>query len=502
MRRGGIAALAAAVSKAAEVSRWRLAALALAALALAPLAHAAPALQCRAEPQPAVLGQPLRWELSARDAPPLPSFTAADFAPDWLLTDQQGASGSDAQGRREQSAQLTLYPLRAGALALPAVTAGSAQCPAQTVDVLPAPPGQTPLQWRTAFTPPRPYALQPLRLELQAIGGGNLVWDTPTPHSAQALLQPLPAVTRSEIVYGQPQLVQVFAWQVLPLQSGAVTVDFGLVRAHAFGQLRVYAPPPLHFTARALPAWWPADGLVGRPEVRLLTTPARVTLGQTVAWRLRLAAPGLDRRQVLRVVNPWADALPADFGLAGVQVHAAEAEGEAGAWDVAVFLRPTAGGRLTAPALRLPYFDPASELPAAVTWQPPQLVVTDPRPLRVAVALAGGAALVALGFALRALAGGWRCARQRRAHWLALRHAADAAALRDAWLAVAPRRGLPLAATLTQWIDAARLPPQHALRHAAERLAAALYAPHPVPLSGAAFAALRETVAAALRRWR
>jgi hypothetical protein len=240
--------------------------------------------------------------------------------------------------------------------------------------------------------------------------------------------------------------------------------------------------------------------------VQLLAAPSEVSLGQTAAWRLRLAAPGLDRAQVLRVVNPWADALPADFGLAGVQVHAAGGEAEAGAWDVAVFLRPTAGGALAAPALRLPYFDPESELPAAAIWQPPALVVTDPRPLRLALALGGGAALVALGFALRAQALRWRCARQRRARWRAVRNAGDARRLRDAWLAIPPRRGLPPAATLAQWIDAARLPPRHPLRDAAERLAAALYAPPSganfASLDGTALAALRDTVAAALRRWR
>ncbi|MDE1979235.1 MAG: hypothetical protein KGI86_07895, partial [Betaproteobacteria bacterium] len=161
-------------------------ALSLGLLAAARPAAAQASLQCRTEPAAVVLGHPLHWTLIARDlAAPLPSFTPAQFAPDWLLTDQQGASGS-TDGHSEQTATLTLYPLRSGRLSLPAVQVGSARCPAQTLDVAAAANGEAPLQWRTRMTPARPYALQALRVELWAIDGGNLAWTTPQPRSAQA----------------------------------------------------------------------------------------------------------------------------------------------------------------------------------------------------------------------------------------------------------------------------------------------------------------------------
>lgn len=475
---------------------------ALAALALgfALLAAVRPAaaqgsLQCRTEPA-AVLGHPLRWTLTARDlSTPLPSFTPEQFAPDWLLTDQQGASGS-TDGRREQTATLTLYPLRSGRLPLPAVQAGGARCPEQMLQVAPAAVGETPLQWRTRMTPARPFALQALRVELWAIGGGNLAWTTPQPRSAQAQIAPLANTVRTEVIDGAPQLVQVFAWRVLPLQGGEVTMDFGLLRAHAFGSLRVYAPPPLRFSARALPQWWPADGLIGAPQLQVLSAPAQLPLGDTTAWRLRLSAPGLDRAQVLRVANRWNAALPARFGPAGVQVDRAQATAaNAGdAWDITFYLRPQTAGRLQAPALRLDYFDPHTELPAATRWMPPLLTVVDARPLRLAIGLGGAAALLLLLFALRAMRC-WACRirRDRRA-LRAVQQATDAAALKQAWLALPPRHGLPPADTLAQWLSDAALPLPHPLLPLAERLQRHLYALHAEP----DFPALRRAVHAAL----
>ncbi|CAZ87694.1 conserved exported hypothetical protein [Thiomonas arsenitoxydans] len=471
-------------------------ALSLSLLAAARPAAAQASLQCRTEPAVVVLGHPLHWTLTARDlAATLPSFTPAQFAPDWLLTDQQGASGS-TDGHREQTATLTLYPLRSGRLSLPAVQAGGGRCPAQTLDVAAAANGEAPLQWRTRMTPARPYALQALRVELWAIGGGNLAWTTPQPRSAQAQIAPLADTVRTEVIDGVQQLVQVFAWRVLPLQAGEVAMDFGLLRAHAFGSLRVYAPPPLRFTARALPQWWPADGLIGAPQLQVLSAPAQLPLGDTTAWRLRLSAPGLDRAQVLRVANRWNAALPARFGPAGVQItRAQESSAEAGdTWDITLYLRPQNAGRLQAPALRLDYFDPRTELPATARWMPPLLTVIDARPLHLAIGLGGAAALLLLLFALRAV-GCWACRswRERRA-LQAVWQATDAAALKQAWLALPARRGLPRAATLAQWLSDAALPPPHPLHLLAERLQRHLYGLHAMP----DFPALRRAIHAAL----
>lgn len=475
--------------------------LAALALGLGLLAAARPAaaqgsLQCRTEPAAAVLGHPLHWTLTARDlAAPLPSFTPAQFAPDWLLTDQQGASGS-TDGHSEQTATLTLYPLRSGRLSLPAAQAGSERCPAQKLDVRAAANGEASLQWRTRMAPARPYALQALRVELWAIGGGNLAWSAPQPRSAQAQIAPLADTVRTEVIDGAPQLVQVFAWRVLPLQAGEVNVDFGLLRAHAFGSLRVYAPPPLRFTARPLPQWWPADGLIGAPQLQLLSAPAKLPLGDTTAWRLRLSAPGLDRAQVLRVANRWDAALPARFGSAGVQVtRAQKSSAEASdAWDITLYLRPQTAGRLQAPALRLDYFDPHTELPATTRWHPPLLTVVDARPLHLAIGLGGAAALLLLLFALRAVHC-WACRTRRHRRALhAVQQATDAAALKQAWLALPPRRGQPPADTLAQWLSDSALPPPHPLHPLAERLQRHLYG----VLAEPDFAALRRAVHAAL----
>jgi hypothetical protein len=454
------------------------------ALALCGGAASAQSLQCTLGPEPAVIGHPLTWTVTARGLPQsLPAFTPPQFAPDWLLQGQQGASGSDALGHREQSSTLTLYPLRAGTVTLPAVHMPGQQCPAQTVNVQSAAKGEVPLQWRTRLDPAQPVRLQAMRVELQVIGGGNLVWDAPPARSAQAVLTPLGNDTRNAVIDGAPQQVQVFAWSALPLQSGPVTVDFGLLRAHAFGQLRVYAPPPLRFTAQALPLWWPADGLVGKPQVQTLRASSTVQWGQTGVWRLRFSAAGLDRAQVLRVMQTWAAQPQGTLRIAGMDVRRdAESEGQAAGaqrWDVSVFFHPLQSGVLTVPPIRLDYFDPHSALPAVLWHALPTVTVHDPRPLRLALALGGGLALLGLLAALRAAV---CCLRRRlRLHRALTRLAAAtrADALRQAWLRVpcvphgAARQPAP---TLDAWLDAAQAQDDVKLRAAARALQTRLYA--------------------------
>ncbi|MGC8701976.1 MAG: hypothetical protein ACP5RV_03335 [Thiomonas sp.] len=467
-----------------------------AVLMLCAATASAQSLQCAVSPQPAVLGQPLAWTVTVRDLKqPLPAFTPAQFAPDWLLQGQQGESGSDGAGHSTQSSALTLYPLRAGVLALPAVQVGSRACVAQTVRVADAAPGEAPLQWRTRIDPAQPARLQAVRVELQVAGGGNLVWDTPPARSAQAVLTPLPSDTRSETVDGQRQLVQVFAWKLLPLQSGPVTVDFGLVRAHAFGQLRVYAPPPLRLTVAALPLWWPADGLVGKPQVQTLQASRALQLGQTGVWRLRIAAAGLDRAQVLRAMQAWQAQVGDGLRIVDVQLRRS-AEGGApsagdAAWDISVFFQPTRGGRLAPPALRLEYFDPRSALPAVEWHALPPVAVRDPRPLRVLLAVGGVLALVG---ALAALRWAVCCLRGRaRLHRALLRLAeADGAdALRRGWLALPPGAQPQPAPTLAAWLHAAAVQDDAALRAAATALQTRLYAAPPAAQAADAPAASR-----------
>lgn len=447
-------------------------------------AASAQSLQCRVGPEPAVIGHPMTWTVTARDlAQTLPAFTPPQFAPDWLLQGQQGASGSDAQGHREQSSALTLYPLRAGALSLPAVQIGALQCSAQTVHVADAAKGEALLQWRTRLDPAQPDRLQSVRVELQAIGGGNLVWDTPPARSAQAVLTPLANDSRTETIDGQPQQVQVFAWSALPLQSGPVTVDFGLLRAHAFGQLRVYAPPALTFAVKALPLWWPSDGLVGKPQVQTLQASRRVQLGETAVWRLRFAAAGLDRAQVLRVMQAWRAQLSGTLQIADVDVRrSAEGDGQAAdeqQWDVSVFFHPQQAGVFTPRPIRLDYFDAHSALPAVVWHALPAVTVHDPRPQRLALALGGGLALVGLLAALRAMVC-CLCRRHRLQHALMRLAAADSAdALRLAWLALPPGSGQHLAPTLDAWLHAALAHEDAELRIAAQALQTRLYAAPP-----------------------
>lgn len=409
----------------------------------APICAHAAKLQCTLDPARPVVGEPVQWTLTARGlAGSPPSITQTQLAPDWLLHEQQGSSETSG-GQRVQTVRSTLFALRAGELRLPAVAADGASCAGTSVTVAPSS-----LVWRTRYAPGQPLRLQPVRVELRVAGASNWVWNMPDAHSGQAVLTALGTDTGTERIDGTIQPVQIFTWQVLPLQAGPLRIDFGLVRAHAFGALRVLAPPPLTVDVRALPLWWPAGGIVGRPALAVEQSPRHLRLGATAVWRLRLSGAGLDETQVRAAIDQWVGQWPAALGFATYAVR----QTEDSCWEISVFARPSAGGRRHPPALRLAYFDLATELPDALRWTPPAIAVDDPRPAHLALGVGGAAALLALLFGLRAAT---LRMRQRRTFALALRAleaSADGAALRRAWLALPTPRGRT-ATTLTDWLD-------------------------------------------------
>jgi hypothetical protein len=430
----------------------------LAALMVTP-ASPALALRCTLKPARPVAGHPLHWIIQARkSAPELPAIQPQDLPTSVkLLTQRRSTQG------HTQSNRVTLYPLRPGPLTLPALRNAHGRCAARKLKVLADAPGATPHRFEVRIEPQQPRVGQALRVELRVDAASYLNWNRPQPKSDRMLFEPLPRSGGPATLDGQRVYQTVFAWRALPLAAGPTPIDFGTLRASSAGILRLYAAPSSQVLVRALPDWWPADGLVGRPQVTPLHLDRHLRIHHAGLWSLRIDAPGLTRRWLQRWLREALDRAPA-----GLTVYAPELRRVGNghdpafdAWEVRIWYRPSRTGELRLPRLHLPWLAPNSGLPQALDIGGARLRVTDPRPAQVAGIIGGLLLLLLLARGLRELAGLLRRRRRRRQALHALRAARTADELRAAWLHAcaswAPK--LPPASTVRRAASAAGLDP-------------------------------------------
>lgn len=424
--------------------------------AACPAAQAAtPSLRCSVLPAKPLLGHPLRWRIRARDLPDIPMLQPARLGPDWLLQRQSGERSTDARGGSAQSLDLTLYPLRAGELRLPAWRAGGRLCAARRLRVADAAPGQ-PEQFIEARVDGRRAVVgQAVRVDLDVGSGGALAWQPVRASSDQGLLQPMRSVSTRDEAQGMRIAVQRQSWRFTPLRAGVATIRFGLLRATPFGRLRVYAVAPLRLRVGALPAYWPADAAVGRARLRALPPPRRLEVGQTGVLRARLAGVQQGRGALLRTLarsRPAGGALrlyPPRLSLDGASVHRLDP-----IWNIEWPFRVREAGRIVYPTLRVPYYDPLRGAPALAVAAWGVARAGDPRARHLLEACGLVAAL------LLALAGSRRLVlelrdRRCRARWRRIAERGDAGMLLRLWRDAAAR-GDPRARTLRAWVASQR----------------------------------------------
>lgn len=401
---------------------------------LVPFARAA-TLSCQVEPAQPILGQPVRWQLRATDSPQtLPTWTAANFGPDWLLHAQSTSSSGDGKGHSTQVAEVTLYPMRSGELALPALELAGSRCAVQAVQVASHAPGEQPLYLATHINPAQPMVGEPVRIELDVDSAGGLSWDPIAAEAADASLRSLPTLATAVEVEGGSVPVERHAWSLLPWRAGETHVHFPKIAARRFGQLLIYPPQSLELRVRLLPAYWPANLPVGRPQIALQPAPQSLRIGQAAVLRFLIRAPGLTARMLGQILDR--QATPEGLRFHAPRIHPVlgpSGEGD-GRWQVDWPLRAISRGliHIHYPLLRIPYMDPQLAAPqlAQASWG--RVQVTDPRPRNLLVGLMGATALLA-GLALARFAYCALCQGRKRLKWARLAQNQDVEGLNQLW---------------------------------------------------------------------
>lgn len=409
---------------------------------------AAPALRCSVSPQP-LLGHALAWVIRARDLPEMPMLRGDMLGPDWRLLGQQAERSASPSGSL-QTLRVQLVPLRAGELRLPPLHDASRVCAARTLRVAPAAPGRPPRYLAARATTDRPVVGEAVRVQVEAASGGGVVWEAPEARSDAGLLRPLGSVSARVDAGGREIEVQRWIWSFTPLRAGDARIRFSLLRGGRFGEPRVYALPSLSLGVRGLPAYWPAQGPIGRARLRVEPAPSELTLGASGVLRARLAGVQVGRRQLSRLLAE----LPATPGLR-VGTPRLWREPQLGGalyprWDIELPFRVERAGALVYPGLRLLAYDPVLGAPRLATAGWGTLRVRDPRPRRVLLAV-GGVGLVVLLLALSRLGGLALRAALCRARWRRLARRGDVQGLLRQWRR-ARARGDVDALSLRRWL--------------------------------------------------
>ncbi len=351
-------------------------------------AHAAaPSLRCAWQPAHPVLGYPLRWSIEAANLPGIALFRPTRLGAHWLLQRQTSERSAGGPGRSMQTLNVTLYPMAAGALPLPAVRAGGLECAPRAVRVAASAPGQAPQFIAMRIAPPRPIVGQAVRVDLEVGAGGALDWQAVRVHSDDGLLRPVSTVSTRVAHGGARRAVQSVQWQTwsyTPLRAGTATIRAGLLRATLFGKLLIYPVAPLRVRVRPRPAYWPDDAAVGNARWRVARAPSRLELGATGVLRATLCGVQIGRAALLRLLG---QAQPTGRGLrvdaARVSLDAAAAHAVTPIWRIELAVRARAGGRLAYPQVRIPYYDPRRGAPELAVADWGDVRVHDPRPLRL-----------------------------------------------------------------------------------------------------------------------
>lgn len=440
---------------AARVAATRIIRHVLCAAVLLRYMHADPAaaaiLTCRSEPAHPVLGQPVLWRIRGLDlSQPLPDWRPGDFGEDWLLHGQSTSRSVDSRGHTLQSAEITLYPMASGGLKLPSLDIGGLHCAATQIDVAGHAPGEAPLRMASRIAPARPMVGQMTRIELDLGGPGGVVWGPIVAQATNASLRELSATDTASSARGDTATQWRYAWDLLPLRPGPLTMHFGLLEARRFGQLLIYPPSKLVFQVRPLPAFWPAGLPVGRPQFIAPSAPRQLHVGGLGILRVRLRAVGLSAQMLESIVA--ASVVPDGLNMYPPRIRQLDApdQGLQQIWLIDWPFRVERAGLVRYPILRLPYEDPELGAPQAAEANWGRVQVDDPGARRLRqwalaiLSFIGFSAVVGSAYKV------FRASREKR-RWTAIGLNQDARTLEALW-AMARIGSQNPALTLRMWL--------------------------------------------------
>lgn len=436
---------------------WRL--ILLLCVAWSGLAAAEVRLTVKADKQTIVLGEPLMVELRADDVrEPLSSINLDKLKQDFNVYGiSSNVQTQTKKGRRvaSETMTLTLYPLRAGKLQLPALNYSGKSSHPLVVSVVEASAQTSRVIFNTALDTARPQVHQAATLTLDIYDDGSLQWTAPREIVATGAHQiRLAESQREEMLEGTRYTVHHYAWSLMPLREGGMTVEFPMLDAFKFGTRLRYALAPLWIDAAPVPAYLPVHVPVGKPVVTVNPLPDEIALERPVNWTFTVQGSGISAEGVSKLLS----AIRSNESLRFYPPMISAAENARPATAIQTLLVtlpfvPLRSGTLQLPEINLPYYDPASARVEAVVIPGARVEVFNPLWHTVQKVAAG--LLVLLG---ASGLGYWlfkqlRRMLKRRKSLLAISSATSADELHRALLNFDIETAMPHCLTLQQWLQ-------------------------------------------------
>ncbi|MBT9569063.1 MAG: BatD family protein [Thiobacillus sp.] len=410
-------------------------------------ATGAASLRAGVDPSTVTLGEPLRLTLTATEL----SLDTLDITP--LIRQFDVFSRTLSRSADSEILVLTLYPRVAGSILVPPLQLGPRHTAALAVTVRNG--GDTVPQVSTHWTlvPTQPWVNQPARLRLSICDDDSLQWTRPAlPAASGRLLRELGETTLDGSQEQADCTLHHYDWALIATQSGTFTLDVPMLDATRFGQRLRFPGPGLTYRVQSLPAWLPAHVPPVKPNIVEEALPQSGSLHQPFGWRFQVAggysAEGLKSMLALQLRETAALRFyPPTITRAATD----DTRSPLTRLDVVVYVEPRQRGTVQLPAVRLPWYDPASGQMADIALQGGSVNVHDPRRRLfglLAAGLTGGLLLVATFWQARRMAC-WRRARRRGLQRIAAAQTVDQ-------LARAVRRfslsDTPAAASLGTWM--------------------------------------------------
>ena len=352
------------------------------------------------------LGEPVHLRVTS--SANLNEFDLTPLKKDFEIFSQT-TNSSISQGREQSILDVTLYPLHSGKLVLPGLMLGTTRSRALPIEITPSTVSMI------AWVPPEiPMEREPTTLHLEIRDDGSLTWDTPIQLDAPyTMLRAFPELTKEELREGVMQVMHHYRWRVLPLKNGSLSLTFGMLDAHKFGERLRFPVNAVSLRVQAAPGYLPLHLPIGKPTIRTDKPPSQLNVGQPVAWNMYIQAPGLSPEGALKLLQYTT---PPGLRFYAPSVTPITFDGE----DTLRLTLTFVGERNAKifPALHLPYFDLQKQRIEALTIPASRLTVRSPVREKIiigALLSVGILVLAGLGYAV------WRrlsLLRSKRA-WLA-----------------------------------------------------------------------------------
>ena len=330
------------------------------------LAVAEMRLTVTADKKASVLGEPLIVEVKAEDARvPLSSISLDKLKQDFNVYGISSNVQTKSKKGRSVSSEtmtLTLYPLRAGKLLLPALSYMGKTSQPLVVSVLES-GKQTPrVIIKTALDAAHPQVRQAATLSLELYDDGSMQWTSPREVVATGAHQRrLAESQREEVLDGTRYTIHRYAWALMPLREGDMTVAFPLLDAFKFGTRLRYAVAPLLIKAAPVPAYLPVHVPIGKPLLTVEPLPREIALDRPVNWTFTVQGSGISVEGVSKLLSN----IRGNESLRFYPPMISAAENERPTTAIQTLLVtlpfvPLRTGTLQLPEINLPYYDPAS----------------------------------------------------------------------------------------------------------------------------------------------